>query len=77
MATSEAIKIAKQVDPEGSRTTAVVTKLDLMDRGTDAMDLLYGRVVPVRLGIIGLVNRSQHAINNNKGIEDALCDEVR
>ena len=27
----------------GNRTLAVCTKLDLMDHGTDAMDILYGR----------------------------------
>ena len=41
----------------GRRTLAVVTKLDLMDAGTDAMDILMGRVIPVKLGIIGVVNR--------------------
>lgn len=41
----------------GRRTLAVVTKLDLMDAGTDAMDVLMGRVIPVKLGIIGVVNR--------------------
>lgn len=43
----------------GVRTLAVITKLDLMDRGTDANDVLLGRVIPVKLGIIGVVNRSQ------------------
>lgn len=43
--------------PSGRRTLAVVTKLDLMDAGTDAMDVLMGRVIPVKLGIIGVVNR--------------------
>lgn len=33
MATSESLKIAKEVDPDGRRTLAVVTKLDLMDAG--------------------------------------------
>lgn len=33
MATSESLSIAKQVDPDGRRTLAVVTKLDLMDAG--------------------------------------------
>lgn len=33
MATSEAIKMSKEVDPDGRRTLAVVTKLDLMDAG--------------------------------------------
>ncbi|XP_028398163.1 dynamin-1-like protein [Dendronephthya gigantea] len=75
MATSESIKIAKEVDPDGNRTIAVCTKLDLMDPGTDALDILYGRVVPVKLGIIGVVNRSQLDINNRKTIAEALEDE--
>lgn len=33
MATSESLAIAKDVDPDGRRTLAVVTKLDLMDAG--------------------------------------------
>lgn len=47
--------------PSGRRTLAVVTKLDLMDAGTDAMDVLMGRVIPVKLGLIGVVNRSGKA----------------
>ena len=50
----------------GRRTLAVVTKLDLMDHGTDAVDVLLGRVIPVKLGIIGVVNRSQADIQNKK-----------
>ncbi|XP_013175180.1 PREDICTED: dynamin-1-like protein isoform X1 [Papilio xuthus] len=76
MATSEAIKMAKEVDPDGRRTLAVVTKLDLMDAGTDAIDILCGRVIPVKLGIIGVVNRSQQDIIDNKTILDALKDEA-
>ncbi|CAF1355563.1 unnamed protein product [Adineta steineri] len=70
--TSEAVKFAKEVDPEGRRTLAVLTKLDLMDRGTDAYDVLCGRVIPVKLGIIGVVNRSQEDIHKKKPIEEAL-----
>ncbi|XP_048481040.1 dynamin-1-like protein isoform X3 [Plutella xylostella] len=76
MATSEALKMAKDVDPDGRRTLAVVTKLDLMDAGTDAIDILCGRVIPVKLGIIGVVNRSQQDIIDNKTITDALKDEA-
>jgi dynamin 1-like protein len=72
LATSEALKFAKEVDAEGSRTLAVLTKLDLMDKGTNAMEVLSGRVIPVKLGIIGVVNRSQQAINENKKIEAQL-----
>lgn len=41
----------------GRRTLLVISKLDLMDAGTDALEVLLGRVIPVRLGIIGVVNR--------------------
>ncbi|CAB1333727.1 unnamed protein product [Coregonus sp. 'balchen'] len=75
MATSEALKVAREVDPDGRRTLAVVTKLDLMDAGTDAMDVLMGRVIPVKLGLIGVVNRSQLDINNKKSVSDAIQDE--
>ncbi|CAH1266016.1 DNM1L [Branchiostoma lanceolatum] len=76
MATSEALKFAKEVDPDGRRTLAVITKLDLMDAGTDAHDVLMGRVIPVKLGIIGVVNRSQMDINKRKPIEEAMKDEA-
>uniref|UniRef100_A0A3P9HLC5 Dynamin-1-like protein n=1 Tax=Oryzias latipes TaxID=8090 RepID=A0A3P9HLC5_ORYLA len=75
MATSEALKVAREVDPDGRRTLAVVTKLDLMDAGTDAMDVLMGRVIPVKLGIIGVVNRSQLDINQKKLVVDSIRDE--
>jgi dynamin 1-like protein len=50
----------------GRRTLAVVSKLDLMDHGTDAYDVLCGRVIPVKLGIVGVINRSQLDIKNKK-----------
>lgn len=76
MATSESLKLAKDVDPDGRRTLAVVTKLDLMDAGTDAIDILCGRVIPVKLGIIGVMNRSQQDIIDKKSINDQLKDEA-
>nr|XP_045597350.1 dynamin-1-like protein isoform X5 [Procambarus clarkii] len=76
MATSESLKMAKEVDPDGRRTLAVLTKLDLMDAGTDAIDTLCGRVIPVKLGIIGVVNRSQQDIIDEKSIKNALTDEA-
>ncbi|KAK4410933.1 Dynamin-related protein 1E [Sesamum angolense] len=43
IATSDAIKLAREVDPSGERTFGVLTKLDLMDKGTNALDVLEGR----------------------------------
>ena len=76
MATSESLKIARDIDPDGRRTLAVITKLDLMDAGTDAIDILCGRVIPVKLGIIGVINRSQQDIIDKKDIKDAIKDEA-
>ncbi|CAI6346166.1 unnamed protein product [Macrosiphum euphorbiae] len=76
-ATSESLKIAKQWDPEGARTIAVVTKLDIIDKGTksDIVDLLCGKIIPVKLGIIGVVNRSQKDIDQNKTLDETLQNE--
>lgn len=41
----------------------MLTKLDLMDRGTDAMEVLEGRLLPLRLGYVPVVNRSQADID--------------
>ncbi|KAG5669941.1 hypothetical protein PVAND_000230 [Polypedilum vanderplanki] len=75
LATSESLKYAKEVDPDGKRTLAVLTKIDLMDAGTDANEMLTGAVIPVKLGIVGVINRSQLDINNNKTIAEQLEDE--
>jgi len=56
----------------GKRTIGVLTKLDLMDHGTNALDILSGRVYPLKLGFIGVVNRSQQDIIGNKSLGDAL-----
>ncbi|XP_012685893.2 dynamin-1-like protein isoform X2 [Clupea harengus] len=75
LATSDALKLAREVDTDGRRTLLVVSKLDLMDAGTDALEVLLGRVIPVRLGIVGVVNRSQHDLNTNKSMADCAKDE--
>jgi replication fork clamp-binding protein CrfC len=74
-ATSDALQLAREVDPEGKRTLGVITKLDLMDKGTDALDALTGKVVPLRLGYIGVVLRSQRDITENKSIAEAIKAE--
>jgi dynamin 1-like protein len=65
LANSDSLKLARAMDPQGRRTIGVLTKLDLMDNGTHALDILTGRVYPLKLGFIGVVNRSQQDINGN------------
>ncbi|KXL46966.1 hypothetical protein M433DRAFT_3607 [Acidomyces richmondensis BFW] len=72
---SESLKLARYVDPTGKRTIGVLTKLDLMDHGTNALDILSGRVYPLKLGFIGVVNRSQQDIQINKPMSEALAAE--
>ncbi|KAM9769110.1 dynamin-2 isoform 4-T4 [Menidia menidia] len=75
LANSDALKISKEVDPQGLRTIGVITKLDLMDEGTDARDILENKLLPLRRGYIGVVNRSQKDIDGKKDIRVALAAE--
>ncbi|RZB63283.1 Dynamin-related protein 3A isoform B [Glycine soja] len=75
LANSDALQMAGIADPDGNRTIGVITKLDIMDRGTDARNLLLGKVIPLRLGYVGVVNRSQEDIQINRSIKDALVAE--
>ncbi|RXN23956.1 dynamin-3-like isoform X1 [Labeo rohita] len=84
LANSDALKLAKDMkvylvvlEPwfSGQRTIGVITKLDLMDEGTDARDVLENKLLPLRRGYIGVVNRSQKDIDGKKDIKAALAAE--
>lgn len=75
LANSDALKLARTVDPRGLRTLGVLTKLDLMDAGTNALDILTGRTYPLKLGFVGVVNRSQQDIMSDVPLEDAKQKE--
>ncbi|KZZ98077.1 vacuolar sorting protein 1 [Ascosphaera apis ARSEF 7405] len=75
LANSDGLKLAREVDPEGQRTIGVLTKVDLMDEGTDVVDILAGRVIPLRLGYVPVVNRGQRDIENKRAISYALEHE--
>lgn len=72
---SESLKLAREIDPHGKRTIGVVTKLDLMDQGTNALDILSGKLYPLKLGFVGVVNRSQQDIQHRKTVTEALKAE--
>jgi replication fork clamp-binding protein CrfC len=94
LANSDGLKLAREVDPEGTRTIGVLTKVDLMyvvipsccpscscavlvirDKGTDVVDILAGRIIPLRLGYVPVVNRGQRDIDTSKPISEALEHE--
>ncbi|KAG0265798.1 vacuolar protein sorting-associated protein 1 [Actinomortierella ambigua] len=72
LANSDGLRLARDVDPEGARTIGVLTKIDLMDSGTDVVDILAGRVIPLRLGYVPVVNRGQRDIDTKKTINKSL-----
>jgi Dynamin central region len=67
----QALQLASKVDPSHARTIGVLTKIDLMDRGTNAVDILSNRKYPLKLGWVGVVNRSQQDIEGRKTLHDA------
>lgn len=53
----------------------MLTKLDIMDRGTDAVAVLRNESVPLALGFVGAVLRSQEDIANRRSMADARAAE--
>lgn len=43
MSTSQGLDLARKWDPEGQRTLGVITKIDIMDRGTDATKMILNQ----------------------------------
>jgi vacuolar protein sorting-associated protein 1 len=77
IANSDALQLAREVDCGYDRTIGVLTKVDLMDAGTDVVDVLAGRVINLKLGFVPVVNRSQTDIEKGKEIAAALRDEEK
>lgn len=62
LSTQDSIVMAKQLDPDGSRTLGVLTKVDLMDEGTDCSKILLNKEIKLRLGYVAVKGRSQAQI---------------
>jgi dynamin 1-like protein len=72
LTTSEALQMAQQQDTQGLRTIGVITKIDIMDKGTNAKKTLLGQEVALRLGFVGVKLRSQQDIKDKKPVQAAL-----
>ena len=46
LSNSDALKLARNVDPEGLRTIGVITKLDLMDEGNSSVHQIMDPRIP-------------------------------
>ena len=72
LSTSDGLKLAREWDKAGERTIGVVTKIDIMDKGTNAKKMLMNEEIHLKLGYIGIVNRAQEDIINKVPVEVAL-----
>ncbi|XP_026117663.1 interferon-induced GTP-binding protein Mx-like [Carassius auratus] len=79
IATTEALRMAQDVDPEGYRTLAILTKPDLIDRGAeiDVLNIVQGKVIPLSKGYIIVRCRGQSDINNKIPLSKAMEMEMQ
>ena len=75
IATSDGLKLAKEIDVTGTRTLGVLTKLDIMDAGTDARKALLNEEIPLKLGYVGVKNRSKQDLINKISMEETQRKE--
>ncbi|KAK5616442.1 hypothetical protein CRENBAI_011202 [Crenichthys baileyi] len=74
IATTEALQMAKQVDPIGERTLGILTKPDLVDKGTEETILktIYNKVIPLKKGYMIVKCRGQKEILENLSLSEAI-----
>ncbi|XP_059824724.1 interferon-induced GTP-binding protein Mx3-like isoform X2 [Hypanus sabinus] len=77
IATTEALKMAQEVDPEGERTLGILTKPDLVDKGTEmnVVDIMENLVVELSKGYMMVKCRGQKDINDKVALSDAIMKE--
>ncbi|KAM9454799.1 interferon-induced GTP-binding protein Mx1-like [Clarias gariepinus] len=77
IATTEALKMAQEVDPEGKRTLAILTKPDLIDTGTEKniLDIVRNQVIPLSKGYIIVKCRGQKQIDDRISLAEATREE--
>ena len=75
IATSDGLMLAKEIDTSGSRTIGVLTKLDIMDAGTDARKVLLNEEIPLKLGYVGVKNRSKQDLINKLSMAETSRKE--
>lgn len=75
LTTSDALQMARKLDPNGERTVGVLTKIDIMDRGLDAIKILQNEEVPLRYGYVAVKGRSNQDIKNGMTIKEGLKKE--
>lgn len=75
IATQDSLQMVEQLDPEGERTLGVLTKLDIMNAGTDALSILRGEEVDLRHGFIAVKGRNQQQLKQGMSVMESIEEE--
>ncbi|XP_067897312.1 interferon-induced GTP-binding protein Mx3-like isoform X2 [Heterodontus francisci] len=79
IATTEALKMAQEVDPSGERTLGILTKPDLVDKGTEenVVNIIRNQVVELKKGYMIVKCRGQQEINDKVTLSEAIKKEIK
>lgn len=75
--TSESLRFAKKFDPNGKRTISVLTKLDILPKGSIKDLIKTINQFPLTLGFVGVRCRSKEEVENGISLEEARNIEKR
>ncbi|XP_049730870.1 interferon-induced GTP-binding protein Mx1-like [Elephas maximus indicus] len=77
IATTEALSMAQEVDPDGDRTIGILTKPDLVDKGTEekVVDVVRNLVCHLKKGYMIVKCRGQQDIQDKLSLAEALRRE--
>ncbi|XP_039600057.1 interferon-induced GTP-binding protein Mx-like [Polypterus senegalus] len=77
IATTEALKMAKEFDPSGQRTLGILTKPDLIDKGNEEniVDIVRNHVIELKKGYMIVKCRGQQDIKKKLSLEEAIQNE--
>ncbi|CAK6958698.1 interferon-induced GTP-binding protein Mx-like [Scomber scombrus] len=74
IATTEALKMAQLVDPDGERTLGILTKPDLVDKGTEdtVIDVTHNEIIHLKKGYMIVKCRGQTEIAEKVSLTEAI-----
>ncbi|XP_069001838.1 interferon-induced GTP-binding protein Mx [Embiotoca jacksoni] len=74
IATTEALKMAQMVDPDGERTLGILTKPDLVDKGTEevVVEIVHNEVIHLKKGYMIVKCRGQKEITEKVSLTEAI-----
>ncbi|KAL6481073.1 hypothetical protein MHYP_G00091530 [Metynnis hypsauchen] len=77
IATTEALKMAQVEDPNGERTLGILTKPDLVDKGTEetVVDIVHNEIINLTKGYMIVRCRGQKEIMDRLSLTDAMEKE--